>query len=83
MKELLEYLVKRLVSEPEKVKVVRSEKDKGLIHLSLSVSPKDMGMIIGKNGKHIAALRSLTKTTATKRGGKVFLELREQLEKKP
>lgn len=77
MKDLLEHLVKKLVSNPKKIKITESKKDDGVVHLSLSVHPEDMGIIIGKNGKNITAIRSLLKTAATKQGRKVFLELKE------
>lgn len=80
MKELLEYLVKELVSKPKEVKITESEEEDGTIHLSLSVAPDDMGIVIGKDGKTITAIRSLVKTTAAKAGKKVFLEL-EEIEK--
>jgi predicted RNA-binding protein YlqC (UPF0109 family) len=77
MKKLLEYLVKELVSKPKKIKIAESKEEDGTVHLSLSVSPEDMGMIIGKGGKTITAIRSLVKTSAVKNGKKVFLELEE------
>jgi len=79
MKKLLEYLVKEIVSKPRKVKVVEEEKD-STTHLLLSVDPEDMGLIIGKNGRTISAIRSLVKTAATKAGKEVFLELKEDSE---
>lgn len=77
MKELLEYLAKGLVSKPKEVKISETKEEDGTVHLSLSVSPDDMGMIIGKGGKTITAIRSLVKTAAAKAGKKVFLELEE------
>lgn len=80
MKDLLEYLVKELVSKPKEVKITESKEEDGTVHLSLSVSPADMGIIIGKGGKTIIAIRSLVKTAAAKAGKKIFLEL-EEIEK--
>jgi len=77
MKKLLEYLTKEIVSKPKKVKIVESRESDGSVHLSLSVDPEDMGIIIGKGGKTIAAVRSLVKTAAAKKGEKVFLRLEE------
>ena len=78
MKDLLEYLAKELVSKPKEVKINETKEENGTVHLSLSVSPDDMGMIIGKGGKTITAIRSLVKTAAAKAGKKVFLELEEK-----
>lgn len=77
MKKLLEYLVRELVSKPKGVQIKETKEEDGTVHLSLSVSPDDMGMIIGKGGRTIMAIRSLVKTTAAKAGKKVFLELKE------
>lgn len=77
MKDLLEYLIKELVSKPKEVKITESEEEDGTTHLSLSVSPEDMGIVIGKGGKTITAIRSLVKTAAVKAGKKVFLDLEE------
>lgn len=81
MKKLLEHLAKTLVSKPEEVKIGETKEEDGTTHLSLSVSPDDMGIIIGKGGKTISAIRSLVKTAAAKAGKKVFLELKEVEEK--
>lgn len=74
--KLLEYLTKEIVSKPDAVKVDEEEKE-GTVRLLLSVDPEDMGLIIGKNGRTISAVRSLVKTAATKAGKEVFLELEE------
>lgn len=77
MKELLEYLVREIVSKPEKVRVIESKESDETVHLSLSVDPEDMGIIIGKGGKTITAIRALVKATAAKGREKVFLRLEE------
>ncbi len=76
MKKLLEYLVKEIVSKPREVKVVEEERG-STTYLLLSVDPEDMGLIIGKNGRTISAIRSLVKTASTKAGKEIFLELEE------
>lgn len=58
MKDLLEYIVKNLVSNPEAVKIVE-ETGEGELNYLLSVDPTDMGMIIGKSGQTIRAIRKL------------------------
>lgn len=74
--KLLEYMAKEIVSKPGAVKVGEEEKE-GTNHLVLSVDPEDMGLVIGKNGRTISAIRSLVKTAAIKAGKEVFLELEE------
>lgn len=81
MKDLLEHIAKELVTKPEEVKVTETMEGDGTIHLSLSVAPEDMGLIIGKKGKVITAIRSLVLTAASKAGKRVFLELEEKEEK--
>ena len=77
MKELLEHLVKELAAEPAEVKVEETVENDGTTHLSFSVAPTDMGLVIGKSGRTIQAIRTLIKTAASKAGKKVFLELKE------
>ena len=81
LKELLEYLVKEIVSNPKKVKVEETTEEDGTVHLSFSVSPDDMGLVIGKQGRTISAIRSLVKTAAAKAGKRVFIELEENTPK--
>lgn len=77
LKELLEYIVKEIVSNPKEVKVEETAEEDGTAHLSFSVNPDDMGLVIGKQGRTISAIRSLVKTAAAKAGQRVFLELLE------
>lgn len=77
MKELLEYLVKQLVEEPEKINIQENRDETGTIQLTLTVADKDMGRVIGKQGKIINALRLLLKAKAIKLKQRVRLELAE------
>lgn len=58
MKDLLDYLVKSLVTNPEQV-VVKEDLKEGMANYSLSVATEDMGMVIGKAGQTIKAIRKL------------------------
>ena len=78
LEDLLEYIVKEIVSEPKKVKISETAEADGTVHLTLSVAEEDMGTVIGKQGKTIVAIRSLLKTAAAKAGQHVFLELEEK-----
>lgn len=77
MKELLKHLVTEIVSQPKKVKIEEVAEEGGITRLTFSVAPEDMGIVIGKNGRTITAIRSLVKTAAAKAGKNVFLELKE------
>ncbi|WP_448382876.1 KH domain-containing protein [Desulfosoma sp.] len=74
MRDLVHYLVKALVDQPDKV--VLEEKGSGdTVLFELSVAPEDMGKIIGKNGKTIEALRTVVQLAATSAGKKCRLEV--------
>jgi len=77
MRELLEYLAKSIVERPEAVKVEETQTPEGWINLKLSVAPEDMGMVIGKGGRIIRALRNLVKVKAIKENKRVNVELTE------
>ncbi len=58
MKDLLDYIVKNLVSKPDAVKIEEDTTSEAL-NLNLTVDPEDMGMVIGKSGQTIRAIRRL------------------------
>lgn len=63
MKNLLEYIVKSLASKPEAVKIEEETLD-NVLTFNLTVDPEDMGLIIGKGGQTIKAIRRLLVTRA-------------------
>lgn len=77
MKELVEYIVKSLVSKPEEV-VVTEEVNGGFINISLKVDPSDMGLIIGKGGQMIKSIRRLLSIKAMGENVRVNLTLLEE-----
>ena len=76
MKELVTYIVKSLVDNPDEVSVYEIQ-EQGETVLELSVAGSDMGRIIGKKGRVINAVRSLLQIAAEKQGSRVALELLE------
>lgn len=74
MKELVEYLAKTLVDNPDQVTVDAVEGDKSLV-LELRVAPDDMGKVIGKQGRIAKAIRAIVKASATRQGKKVVVEI--------
>lgn len=74
MKELVEFIARGLVDNPEEVKVNEILGDRGTI-LELRVAPDDMGKVIGKQGKIAQSIRTLTKATAAKEGKRVAVEI--------
>lgn len=74
MVELVEYIVKELVSDPNSVKVTMAEVD-GVNQISVSVAPQDTGKIIGKQGKIAMAIRTVVKAVGIKEGKKYTVEI--------
>jgi len=73
-KELVEYVARSLVDEPDQVKVTQVEDEEGTV-IELHVAEDDMGKVIGRNGSVAKALRTLLKVTAAREGTSVQLEI--------
>ncbi len=77
MKELIEAIVKPLVDYPEDVQVNVHEEDNRITY-QLSVNKKDMGKVIGKQGRVAKAIRTVVYAAATNtQQKKAFLEIKE------
>ena len=74
MKELIEYIARSIVNEPDAVKVEEEKTEEG-ITLKLSVADDDKGRIIGKQGQIAQAMRTLLRVKAAKAATKVRLEI--------
>lgn len=74
--EFLEYLVKSLVDNPDKVEVGRKVDEMGVL-LTLKVAPDDMGKIIGRSGNTAKAIRSLLRIVGIKNNARVNLKVEE------
>ena len=75
MKELLEYLTRQLVDEPDEVDVQQFDEDDGTVVLELAVADDDYGKIIGKGGRTANALRTVIKAAAVKEGRRVLVDI--------
>ncbi len=73
MKEILETIIKNLVDEKDSVEINELENENG-ITLEVKVSEKDMGKVIGKEGKIAKAIRTIMKSVAGKERKKVTIE---------
>ena len=73
-RDLVEYVAKALVDDPEAVKVTEVEDEEGTV-IELHVAEDDMGKVIGRNGSVAKALRTLLKVTAAREGSSVQLEI--------
>lgn len=73
-RDLVEYISKSLVDDPEGVEVNMIEGEKSTI-LELKVSASDIGKVIGKHGRIAKAIRTILNAAATKTGKRVVLEI--------
>ena len=79
LKDTLANIVSAIVDKPEDIVIV--EKDDGNhVKLDLSVSPSDMGKIIGKRGKIARAIRQIMKTAAGNCGKKITIDIKDENE---
>lgn len=74
MGELVEYIAKSLVDNPEEVSVNEIEGSKSVI-IELKVADEDMGKIIGKQGRIAKAIRTVVKAAAIKKNKRVVVEI--------
>jgi predicted RNA-binding protein YlqC (UPF0109 family) len=77
VKELLEYLARALVDQPDRVRVEEFEEDDGTLVLELSVGDDDYGKVIGRGGRTAQALRTLVKAAAVKDNRRVLVDIVE------
>ena len=74
-RELLEYLARGLVDEPEQVIVNEVDENDGTVILELSVAQGDYGNVIGRGGRTATALRTVVKSAAVRHGRRVFVDI--------
>lgn len=72
--QFVEYIVKTLVNNPEKVSVDRIIDEKGVL-LSLTVDPEDVGRVIGKRGATAQSIRTLLRALGTKNDARYNLKI--------
>jgi predicted RNA-binding protein YlqC (UPF0109 family) len=77
VRELLVYLVKALVDEPDQVQVEAYDEDDGTLVLELSVADDDYGQVIGRGGRTAQALRTVVKAAAVKDNRRVLVDIVE------
>ena len=74
MAELLDYLARRLVDEPDAVRVEEVEEDDALVR-RLAGAPDDVGKVIGRQGRIARALRTLVRAGGAHEGRRIVLEI--------
>ena len=76
MVELLAYLARELVDDPEAVRVEEAERDGDLV-LRLFVAQPDIGKVIGRSGRIARALRTVVRASAVRDTRRVYVEIVE------
>ncbi len=76
LKELIEYIAKALVDNPDQVKVSEIEGEKTSV-IELSVAKDDLGKVIGKQGRTARAMRTILSAASTKVKKRAVLEIIE------
>ncbi len=76
MQAWLEFVVRSLVNEPDRV-VITSETHGSTLHYRLRVAPGDMGKLVGRHGATIKALRALLQVGGARQGRRCTLDLVE------
>jgi predicted RNA-binding protein YlqC (UPF0109 family) len=75
VRELLEFLARSLVADPDAVKVNEVEEIDGEVVLELEVAEDDLGRVIGRGGRVANALRSVMKAAATREEKRVVVDI--------
>ena len=77
MKELVEYVAKSLVNNPDAVEVRETEGDTASV-VELKVAKEDLGRIIGKQGRTAKSIRTILNAAASRTNRRVVLEIVEE-----
>ena len=75
MEDLLEFLVRSLVDNPDEVKVEGFDEDDGTIVLEVQVAEDDVGKIIGRGGRTVSSLRTVMRAVASRRDERVLVDI--------
>lgn len=74
MIEFLQFVARRLVDHPDQVSILQEETDE-TVEFLIRLHPDDVGKIIGKHGRTISAIRTLTNLAAAKHGKRANVEV--------
>ena len=76
MKELVEFIARELVNNPNAVEVQEFDEDQTAV-FELRVAEEDLGRVIGRDGRTAKAIRTLLSAAATGSGRRAVLEIRD------
>ena len=74
-RDVLEFLAKSIVDEPESVVIDMEEGRRGDVRLSLRVSSDDMGKVIGRRGRVAQAIRAVVRAAGAREGLEVGVDI--------
>ena len=74
MRDLIEYIARSLVTQPDQVTVTEVD-DNGVLVYQLQVAPEDMGKVIGRQGRLARALRTIVRAGGVAAGRRLALEI--------
>ncbi len=74
VKEVLEYIAKNVVDDPDAVRVTEVE-DGDTVSLKLAVASDDVGKVIGRRGRTVRAIRDMVRAAGVKAGVNVSVEI--------
>jgi uncharacterized protein len=77
MKDLIEFIAKSLVEDPDAIVLTEEEAEDGTILVKLAAAQSDMGRIIGKQGRTAKAMRTLLNAKATRENRRANLQIME------
>jgi predicted RNA-binding protein YlqC (UPF0109 family) len=75
VEDLLEFLARALVDEPDEVSVEGFEEDDGTVVLELRVAEGDVGKVIGRGGRTVGSLRTVMRAVASRRDERVVVDV--------
>jgi predicted RNA-binding protein YlqC (UPF0109 family) len=75
VEDLLEFLVRLLVDDPDEVKVDGFDEDDGTIVLEVRVAEDDVGKIIGRGGRTVSSLRTVMRAVASRQDERVLVDV--------
>lgn len=74
MIELVAFLARKLVDDPDAVRVEQEDRDDVLV-VRLHVAPDDVGKVVGRQGRIARALRTVVRAGGVREGRRVLLEI--------
>ena len=75
MEDLLEFLARSLVDNPDEVRVEGFDEDDGTIVLEIHVADDDLGKIIGRGGRTVSSLRTVMRAVASRQDERVLVDV--------